>query len=392
MMVELGSPRVLIVGAGPAGLAAAAELARCGVDDVLVIDRDDAAGGIPRFCHHPGFGLEYAHWPYSGPRFAEMMVGQLKASRIQIHSGTTLIALEHGPVCEVTGPGLGHRKLEPQVVILATGVRESNRNNLVVPGVRPPHGILTTGLLQQLVHRGVALPTFMRRLVVAGTEHVSFSAILTARHAGLRVVAMVGREDRVKSFRAAGWLARAFGTAIHLESEIAAVKGTSERVQSVLVRGKEGEHEITCDAVLFSAGWIPEVEAFAGGALAIDAATGGPVIDQAMRTSIPGVFAAGNVLRGVETSGFAALEGQRAGAMAALAIAGDIGRDQAGETRGTPSSSTVPQRWDSTLIDSMAGSHGWRPPRFRNRYERLVRGPASAGSRRQPRMPLEPGR
>lgn len=183
MTAAIGNPRVLIVGAGPAGLAAAAELTRSGISDVLVIDRDDSPGGLPRFCHHPGFGLEYARWPYSGPAFARKMLGQLQGTPVRISMGTTLLSLENGPVCEVMGPEFGYARLEPQVVIVATGIREANRGNRVVPGVRPPQGILTTGLLQQLVHRNVRLPSSLRRLVVVGTEHVSFSAILTARHA-----------------------------------------------------------------------------------------------------------------------------------------------------------------------------------------------------------------
>lgn len=369
MTAAIGNPRVLIVGAGPAGLAAAAELTRSSVSDVLVIDRDDSPGGLPRFCHHAGFGLEYARWPYSGPSFAKKMLDQLQGTPVRISMGTTLLSLENGPVCEVIGPEFGYARLEPQVVIVATGIREANRGNRVVPGVRPPQGILTTGLLQQLVHRNVRLPSSLRRLVVVGTEHVSFSAILTARHAGIRVVALVGAEERVQSYSAAGWLARALGISIHLRSEIAAIVGTSERVESVRVQQSGVTRDIACDGVLFSAGWIPETVAIAKGPMLIDSMTKGPVVDQAMRTSIPGVFAAGNVLRGVETSGFAALEGKRAGAMAALAIAGKIPSEQACETREI-AASRVPQHWDTSLSDPRELSQRWRPARFRDAYER----------------------
>lgn len=373
MTAAIANPRVLIVGAGPAGLAAADELTRSGVNDVLVIDRDDSPGGLPRFCHHPGFGLEYARWPYSGPAFAKKILGQLQGTPVRISMGTTLLSLENGPACEVIGPDFGYARLHPQVVIVATGIRESNRGNCVVPGVRPPQGILTTGLLQQLVHRNVKLPSSLRRLVVVGTEHVSFSAIMTARHAGLRVVALVGAEERVQSYAAAGWLARALGISIRLNSEIAAIVGTSERVEAVSVREGGVTRNIACDGVLFSAGWIPETVALAKGPMLMDRMTHGPLVDQAMRTSIPGVFAAGNVLRGVETSGFAALEGKRAGAMAALAIAGKISSEQARATREI-GGSRVPQHWDHSLSDPLELSHHWRPARFRAAYERQTFG------------------
>lgn len=369
MITGVANPRVLIVGAGPAGLAAAAELARRGVEDVLVIDRDDAAGGLPRFCHHPGFGLEYARRILSGPGFAAQMLHQLEGTSVRIQTGTTLISLDHGPVCEVTGPKLGYGRIAPEAVIVATGIREAGRGNCAIPGVRPPYGVLTTGLLQQLVHRNVKLPPHMKRLVVVGTEHVSFSAILTARRAGLRVAAMVGAEERVQSYAAAGWLLRVLGVPVHLGSEVVDITGTSERISAVRVRIGRNTHDIACDGVLFSAGWIPEATALASGPMVIDATTRGPLIDQAMRTSIPGVFAAGNVLRGIETSGYAALEGRRAGAMVALVLAGEIGSEQAGEMRCVVGNRCVPQRWDSSITD-LPVAYNWQPARFRRAYER----------------------
>lgn len=371
MNTGIENPRVLIVGAGPAGLAAAAELVRRGVKGVLVIDRDDAAGGLPRFCHHPGFGLEYARRILSGPGFAARMLRQLEGTSVRICTGTTLISLDHGPVCEVTGPEFGYGRMEPDAVIVATGIREAGRGNCAVPGVRPPSGVMTTGLLQQLVHRNVQLPPHLKRFVVVGTEHVSFSAILTARRAGLRVVAMVEAVKRVQSYTAAGWLTRALGIPLHLGSEVLDIIGTSERIDAVRVRTGRETHDIACDGVLFSAGWIPEIAALPSGTMMIDTSTRGPLIDQAMRTSIPGVFAAGNVLRGVETSGYAALEGQRAGAMVALALAGDIGSKQTGETRCLVGNRGVPQRWDSSIADLQVAYH-WQPARFLKAYERAT--------------------
>lgn len=369
MSKGVGNPRVLIVGAGPAGLAAAAELVRRGVEDVLVIDRDDAAGGLPRFCHHPGFGLEYARRILSGPGFVARMLRQLEGTSVRIRTGTTLISLDHGPVCEVTGPDFGYGRITPEAVIIATGIREAGRGNRTIPGVRPPHGILTTGLLQQVVHRNVRLPSHLKRLVVVGTEHVSFSAILTARHAGLRVVAMVDAEERIKSYAAAGWLTQALGIHMHLGSEIIDIVGTSERIEAVRLRSRRGTYDIACDGVLFSADWIPETAAIASSPMTMDVTTCGPLIDQAMRTSIPSVFAAGNVLRGVETSGYAALEGQRTGAMVALALSGEIGSGQAGETLCVVGNRCVPQRWDGSITD-VPVAYNWQPARFRNAYER----------------------
>src|SRR5262245_43921664 len=124
-----GDPQVLIVGAGPAGLAAARALVEREIDDVLIIDRDDEPGGLPRFCHHPGFGLEYARWPYSGPGFVRRLLADLAGARARLECRTTLLALKDGPVAEIVGPRFGHRELRPRAIILATGIREANRGN-----------------------------------------------------------------------------------------------------------------------------------------------------------------------------------------------------------------------------------------------------------------------
>ena len=140
-------PRVLIVGAGPAGLAAAHALSRQGIGGILVIDRDDEPGGLPRFCRHPGFGLEYARWPYTGPGFVKRLLRDLAGADIRIACRTTLLSLRDGPEAEIVGPAMGLRRLRPQAVILATGIREANRGNLAVAGGRAESGILTTCLL-----------------------------------------------------------------------------------------------------------------------------------------------------------------------------------------------------------------------------------------------------
>ena len=293
-------PRVLIVGAGPAGLAAAHALARQGIDGILVIDRDDEPGGLPRYCHHPGFGLEYARWPYTGPGFAKRLLSDLKGTDVRIECRTTLLSLRDGPEAELVGPAFGLRRMRPQAVIIATGIRESNRGNLAVPGGRAEAGILTTGQLQQIVARKVALPKHMKSIIVVGTEHVAFSAIWTARQAGLRVTTMIGDEDRIMSFAPLGALARVCGTAVLTGSSVREIETKGGAVVAAIVDTPQGTRRLATDGILFTANWIPETAALAGGPVALDARTAGPRIDQAMRTSGRGIFAAGNVLHGVE--------------------------------------------------------------------------------------------
>ena len=305
-------PPAIVIGAGPAGLAAAQALARGGASSVLVIDRDDAAGGLPRFCRHPGFGWEFTRRLQTGPGFAKRMIGALDPAIVTVATRTSALALRSGPEIEILGPETGHQCLRPRVVVLATGIRERPRSARLVPGRRPERGVLTTGQLQQMVARGV--PVGGKRAVVVGTEHVAFSVLLTARHAGLDVVAMVGPDDRILSYPAAGWIARGLGIPIHLASCIEDIAG-SARVEAVFVRGPAGIRRIECDTIVFTGDFVPDATLLL--ADDIDPDTGGPLVDQHGRTNLPGIFAAGNVLRAVESSGWAAIEGARVGTNAA---------------------------------------------------------------------------
>jgi hypothetical protein len=173
-----------------------------------------------------------------------------------------------------------------------------------------------------MVTRGV--PVTGKHAVIVGTEHVAFSVLLTARRAGLKVVAMAGLEDRIMSYAGAGWLARALGTSIHLSSTIDDIEG-SERVESLTLRGPSGSTTLPCDTVIFTGDFVPESALLRANDIAVDRLTGGPVVDQFGRTSATGVFAAGNLLRAVESSGMAAIEGARAGANAATYLEGSLG-------------------------------------------------------------------
>jgi NADPH-dependent 2,4-dienoyl-CoA reductase/sulfur reductase-like enzyme len=356
------NPDVLIIGAGPAGLAAALAMAERGVRNVAIIDRDDAPGGLPRFCNHPGFGWEYERRPLTGSGFIRRLLRRLEPFKIPIYLGTTMLSLAPGPVVTLTGPRTGYRAISPRSVLVATGIREANRGNRLVAGPRPEFGVLTTGQLQQLVSRQARFPTWMRRAVVIGTEHVSFSAIWTAREAGLKVNALVGPEERLQSLAVAGWVAKILGIEIRVGCSDIRLEGDSQRLTAITARTAAGDVRIPCDTVIFTGEWIPEIAAFGETGPFIDRRTGGPSVDQAMRTSIAGIFAAGNVLHPVETSGWAALEGQRAGALVAKCLSGQISASQ-GKYEievGAGLEYLVPQRWDPSLL-SLSNFPALRP-------------------------------
>jgi thioredoxin reductase len=344
-MAAIADPDVAIVGAGPSGLAAARLLLDHGIGSVVVIERDDAPGGLPRFCRHPGFGFAFSRRIESGPAFVRRLLRGLETPRLRLLTGTTALRVGPGPHLDIVGPETGAQRLAPHAVLLATGIREQPRGARLIPGDRPEAGILTTGLLQQMVARGIRRP--LGRMVVVGSEHVAFSAIQTARHGGGRVVALIEPEDRIQSFAWAGLLAtHLLGVAIHRRSTVAEIIGRGQ-VEAVILRGPAGAYRIACDSLLFSAGWSPDAAVLNGSPVAIDRRTGGPIIDQMMRSTLPGVFAAGNVLRGVESSGVAALEGARAAACIAAYLARELS-GVIGQTQidiGPQIQYIVPQRW-----------------------------------------------
>lgn len=337
--------RAVVIGAGPAGLTAASALAARGVAPLLIVDRDDEAGGLPRFCKHLGFGWEYSHRLETGPAFVRRLVRALPFGT-ELLTQTTALAVSEGPEVELIGRACGHVRVHAEAVILATGIRERPRGARLVPGRRPECGVLTTGQLQQMVARGV--PVRGRRAVVVGTEHVAFSILLTARHAGLQVIAMVEAGDRVMSYGCVGWGAQhLLGVPIHLGTRVEEIHG-SDVVESVTLTGPAGQFDIPCDTVIFSGDFVPDAPLAQTSGLAIDSRTGGPVVDQFGRTTLRGVFAAGNVLRAVETSGIVAREGANVGGAAAAHMRGLLhwSKEQVPIGLSAAVSYLVPQHWD----------------------------------------------
>lgn len=353
-MNDVGDSRVVIIGAGPAGLAAASRLTRSGVSPVLVIDRDDAPGGLPRYCRHPGFGWHYTRRIESGPTFARRLTRRIDTTSARLLIRTTALAIDEGPIVTATGPDSGNVTLRPEAVILATGILERSRGARLIPGDRPTEGVYSTGLLQQIETRGGKIAS--RRLVVVGSEHVSFSVLLTARRLGARVIALIEPGPRIASFPVAGLASRlVFGAPVLLGTRITEIVGR-DRVEAVAVEDGQGVRRIECDGVVLTADWVADSKLAEAAPLTIDAATGGPVVDQAMRTSLPGVFAAGNLLHPVEASGIAALEGERAGAFAASYLAGDLPDWEESTPIGidAPVRYLVPQRWTPYLDEPEA--------------------------------------
>jgi thioredoxin reductase len=300
--------RVVVIGAGPAGLAAAARLAGSVGGEVRVLDREAQPGGIPRHSDHTGYGLRDLRRVMTGPDYARRLVEQAERAGAVLCMETMVTGWAGGTTMEVTAPG-GRCLLRAEAVILATGARERPRTARLIPGDRAA-GVYTTGQLQNLVHLHQAHPG--RRAVVVGAELVSWSAVLTLRAGGCRTVLMTSRHERPESY-AAVTLAGRLGlrTPVATRTRVARINGRG-RVRSVEIENLDTgrRRTIECDTVVTTGDWIPDSELARDAGLGLDAATRGPLVDTALRTSLPGVFAAGNVVHPVDTADVAALDGR----------------------------------------------------------------------------------
>jgi thioredoxin reductase len=303
---------VAIVGGGPSGLSAARALKDGGVKDVVVIEREQEAGGIPRHCGHTGYGLREFRRLMTGPAYARRLVAE--ARDVEIRTGTTVLSLGPEGHIDLVGPR-GRETLHAGRVLVAVGARETPRSARLIAGARP-WGVMNTGTLQHFAYLTRIRP--FRRAVIVGTELVSFSALLTLRHAGIDAVAMIEEGPRIVARRPGDWVARLlFDVPVLVATRVVSVEGGATVTGIVLERGGE-QFRLPCDGIVVSGRFTPETALLKGGPIALDGGTRGPAVDQHWRTTDPRVFAAGNLLHPIETAGVAWAEG-RAAAAAILA-------------------------------------------------------------------------
>lgn len=298
---------VLVIGGGPAGLAAATILRQMGVDKVTVLERSGAAGGIPRLCHHSPFGMREFKRVLSGEKYADRLVDVAIEAGVDVRLHHSAVRIGSDLGVTVATPD-SQATLRPLRIIIATGVRETSRAARLVSGDRPS-GVINTGALQDYAVNRHLRP--FRRPVIVGSELVAMSAILTCMGMGSRPAAVVESGPRPTVRAPFAWLPKVLGIPVHLHTRVKEIIGTQTVSGVVLSRTGHPDRRVDCDGVVFTGGFTPEASLAQLSGIAIDRHTGGPMVDQRGQTSLPGVFAAGNILRGVETSGWAWNEGQR---------------------------------------------------------------------------------
>ena len=323
-MIQEEKYDVAVIGAGAAGLCAASVCASAG-KSTIVIDREDHPGGILRQCIHNGFGLRYFKEELTGPEYAERVAEKAERTGACFRFGTTVISIRRegdGTLClTALSAAEGVRILRAEAVILAMGCRERNRGNLAVPGSRPA-GVFTAGAAQHLLNIEGILPG--KKAVIAGSGDIGLIMARRLSWAGIRVEAVVEIMPYPAGLtRNIVQCLNDFHIPLLLEHSLVNILGR-ERVEAVEVAPLSGGMPVTerkfridCDTVLFSVGLIPENELSAEVGVELNPATGGPLVDSNYETSVPGIFACGNVLHVHDLVDYVSQEAANAGKYAA---------------------------------------------------------------------------
>lgn len=310
---------VIVVGGGPAGVAAAVELRRQGVARVVLLDREDELGGATRHCAHSPFGMREFGRVYLGAAYGRRLAAEAARAGVEVRTNHSVVRIEPDGRLEVASPA-GIATLSTRRILIATGARETPRSARLIPGDRPL-GVVTTGTLQAYAAFHGLMP--FRRPLVVGSELVSQSALFTCLTHGARPVAMIEPGPLALARAPFAWFPRLVGVPFHVGAAITDIRGTA-RVEEVTIRLADGTlRTLACDGVLLTGRFTPESALFRQSALGVDAGSAGPAIDQDGRSRDPLVFAGGNLLRAVETGGWAFREGRAVG----RALAQDLSRD-----------------------------------------------------------------
>lgn len=326
---------LIIIGGGPAGLAAAVKAWNLGIKSISLIDESERLGGVLPQCIHPGFGLHYFKEDLTGPEFAAKLIERLKKTEVDVLSGAYAAQLEVKPggLKEVYGYRYGEAfKIESKAIIYAAGCRERTRFEAGILGDRPS-GVYTAGEAQTLMDIYGILPG--KEIVIIGSGDVG---LIMARRLALEGARVKGV---VEMMPYPGGLMRNivqcledFAIPLYLSHIVAEIKG-SRRVESVKIAKVDdrlnpiegSSFEIKCDAVVLAVGLKPRIEMLARAGALIDDATGGPTVNDWLETTIPGVFAAGNVLVVNDLVDYAAEQGEWAAESAFKFISeGDLPR------------------------------------------------------------------
>ncbi len=319
---------VVVIGGGPAGMAAALAAHKAGAR-VAIVEREQHLGGILRQCIHPGFGLSHFKQELTGPEYAQRFIDQVHATDIALFLNSMVLGIDSGESTEDTAvhtvtlmSPAGMLRLTGRAVVLAMGCRERTRSEIKIPGTRPA-GVFTAGLAQRYINIENLKPG--SRAVILGSGDIG---LIMARRCTLEGISVEGVYELMPY---ANGLRRNvknclddFGIPLHLSTTVTRVIG-HDRVEAVEVSQVDEhlapipgtERIVPCDTLLLSVGLIPENELSVAAGVELDPRTRGAVVDQSLQTGVPGIFACGNVLHVHDLADNVTTESERAGATAA---------------------------------------------------------------------------
>ena len=314
---------IVIIGGGPAGLAAAEAAVQAGAQGVLILERDTRLGGILNQCIHNGFGLHTFKEELTGPEYAARFEARVRALQIEYRLGTMVLSISPEKTVTAVSREEGLVTIEAKAVILAMGCRERARGALNIPGFRPA-GIFSAGTAQRLVNMEGYMPG--REVVILGSGDIGLimARRMTLEGAKVRVVAELQPYS--------GGLKRNivqclddYGIPLKLSHTVTEIHG-KERVTGVTISAVDenlkpipGTEEFySCDTLLLSVGLIPENELSTGAGVALSRVTNGPVVNESLETNVPGIFACGNVLHVHDLVDYVSEEAAAAGRAAAV--------------------------------------------------------------------------
>ena len=350
---------IVIIGGGPAGLAAAATAKKNGIDSILILERDKELGGILNQCIHNGFGLHTFKEELTGPEYAQRFIDQVNVLGIEYFLNTMAMDISHEKVVTAMNRTDGLFEIQAKAIILAMGCRERSRGALNIPGYRPA-GIYSAGTAQRLVNMEGLMPG--REAVILGSGDIGLimARRMTLEGAKVKVVAEL--------MPYSGGLKRNivqclddYGIPLKLSHTVVDIKG-KERLEGVALAEVDNtgkpipgtEEEYSCDTLLLSVGLIPENELSRGMGVEMSKVTSGPVVNESLETNIEGVFACGNVLHVHDLVDFVSEEAGTAGKNAAAYVKGERGSGSGREIRLNPVDGvryTVPVSIDPARMD-----------------------------------------
>lgn len=316
---------VVIIGGGPAGLAAAISSKKNGIDSILILERDKELGGILNQCIHNGFGLHTFKEELTGPEYAARFIEQVKELNIEYELNTMVMDISSDKVVTAMNRTEGLFEIKAKAIVLAMGCRERSRGALNIPGYRPA-GIFSAGTAQRLVNIEGYMPG--REVVILGSGDIGLimARRMTFEGAKVKVVAEL--------MPYSGGLKRNivqclddYGIPLKLSHTVVDIKG-KERLEGITLaevdsKGKPipgTEEYYSCDTLLLSVGLIPENEISRGMGVEMNPVTSGPNVNESLETSIEGVFACGNVLHVHDLVDFVSEEATTAGKNAAIYV------------------------------------------------------------------------